>query len=155
VLRPDLRDLIQEGQIQEESGIGWDQVERLIKRAFEDLKSAERNMPFDEPGAMDFIYKAMFHAGNALIRSYGFRPGGTRQHQGVIQAVERILGSEYHTLVLKFDKLRKRRNEFEYQGIFTMGREELRGSIDQAQQLVAAIRKWLEDAHPQKEFKWH
>jgi hypothetical protein len=63
--RPDLRDLIQEGQIQEESGIGWDQVERLIKRAFEDLKSAERNLPFDEPGAMDFIYKAMFHAANA------------------------------------------------------------------------------------------
>ena len=74
----DLRDLIQEGQIQEEPGIGWDQVERLIKRASEDLKSAERNMPFDEPGAMDFIYKAMFHAGNALIRSYGFRPGATQ-----------------------------------------------------------------------------
>lgn len=95
MLKPDLRDLVQEGQIQEESGIGWDQVERLIKRAFEDLKSAERNMPFDEPGAMDFIYKAMFHAGNALIRSYGFRPGATRQHQGVIKAVGRILGSEY------------------------------------------------------------
>src|SRR3989338_7965909 len=116
----DLRDLIQEGQIQEESGIGWDQIERLLKRAFEDLKSAERNLPFDEPGAMDFIYKAMFHAGNAIIRSYGFRPGIIRQHQGVITAVGRILGPESKTLILKFDKLRKRRNEFEYQGVFAM-----------------------------------
>lgn len=57
--KPDLRDLIQEGQIQEESGMGWDQVERLIKRAFDDLESSNRNLPFDEPGAMDFIYKAI------------------------------------------------------------------------------------------------
>ena len=92
-----------EGQIQEESGIGWDQVERLIKRAFEDLKSAERNLP---------------------------------------------------ALILKFDKLRKRRNEFEYQGVFEMGREELKNSIEHAKQLVTAIRKSLEDSNPQKQFKW-
>ena len=152
--KPDLRDLIQDGQIQEESGIGWDQVDRLLRRAFEDLKSAERNLPFDEPGAMDFIYKAMFHAGNAIIRSYGFRPGIIRQHQGVITAVGRILGPESKTLILKFDKLRKRRNEFEYQGVFAMGREELKDSIEQAGQLVVTIRKALEDANHQKQFKW-
>ena len=150
----DLQDLIGEGQIQEEPGIGWDQVERLLRRAFEDLKSAERNLPFDEPGAMDFIYKAMFHSGNALIRSYGFRPGATRQHQGVISAVGRILGPEFKTLILKFDKLRKRRNDFEYQGIFEMGREELKDSIEQAKQLIAAIRKSLEQSNPQKQFDW-
>ncbi len=150
----DLRDLIQAGQIQKESDMGWDQVERLLKRAFEDLKSAERNMPFDEPGAMDFIYKAMFHAANALIRSYGFRPGSTRQHQGVIAAVEQILGPDSKTLILKFDRLRKRRNEFEYQGIFEMGRAELKDAIEQAKLLVEKIREKLEKANPQKKFKW-
>ena len=150
----DLRDLIQEKQIQEEPNIGWDQVERLLKRSFEDLKSAERNLPFDEPGAMDFIYKAMFHAANALIRSYGFRPGATRQHQGVISAVGRILGTESQVLILKFDKLRKRRNQFEYQGIFEMGREELKNSIEQANELVGVIRQELEKSNPQKRFNW-
>lgn len=152
--KPDLRDLIQQGQIQEEPGIGWDQVERLLKRAYDDLKSAERNLSLDEPGAMDFIYKAMFHAGNALIRSYGFRPGVTRQHQGVITAVGRILDTEFKSLILKFDKLRKRRNEFEYQGVFAMGREELKDSIEQAKQLVTVIRRALEESNPQKRFKW-
>jgi uncharacterized protein (UPF0332 family) len=61
---------------------------------------------------------------------------------------------EYKALILKFDKLRKRRNEFEYQGIFEMGREELKDSIEQAKQLVAAIRKSLENSNPQKQFKW-
>jgi len=150
----DLQDLLREGQLQAEPGIGWDQVERLIKRAFEDLKSAERNLPFDEPGAMDFIYKAMFHAANALIRSYGFRPGAVRQHQGVILAVERILGDEFKTLVLKFDRLRKRRNQFEYQGIFEMGGEELKDSFQQANRFVAAIRDHLIKSNLQKSFDW-
>ena len=67
--RIDLRDLIQAGQIQEEPDIGWDQVERLMRRAFQDLISAEKITGFDEPGAMDFVYKGMFHAavGNNLI----------------------------------------------------------------------------------------
>jgi len=150
----DLRQLIQDGQIQAESGIGWDQVERLMKRSLEDLKSAERILPFDEPGAMDFIYKAMFHSGNALIRSHGFRPGATRQHQGVIAAVGKILGPASQTLILKFDKLRKRRNQFEYQGIFEMGKENLKDSIQQAKDLVSEIEKSLRDSNPQKQFKW-
>ena len=96
----------------------------------------------------------MFHSGNALIRSYQFRPGAVRQHQGVITAVGRILGVESKTLILKFDKLRKRRNECEYQGIFQMGRQELADAIVQAKELVSKIRKSLEDSNPQKHFKW-
>lgn len=150
----DFSDLIRSSQIQEESSIGWDQTERLIKRAFEDLKSAERNLPLDEPGAMDFMYKAMFHSANALIRSYGLRPGIAKQHQGVILAAERILGEEYKALILKFDRLRKRRNQFEYQGIFEMGRQELSDSMSQARQLVEAIKQFLHEKNPQKHFNW-
>ncbi len=150
----DFSDLIKGGQIQEEPSIGWDQVDRLIKRAFEDLKSAERNLPLDEPGSMDFMYKAMFHSANALIWSYGLRPGALRQHQGVILAVERILGEKYKALILKFDRLRKRRNQFEYQGIFEMGRQELSDSMSQARELVEAIKQFLREKNPQKHFNW-
>ena len=150
----DFSDLIQNGQIQEEASIGWDQVERLIKRAFEDLNSAERNLPVDEPGAMDFMYKAMFHAANALIRSYKLRPGASKQHQGVVLAAERILGDKYRALILKFDRLRKRRNQFEYQGIFEMGRQELNDSMSQARQLVETIKQFLQGKNPQKDFDW-
>ena len=150
----DFSDLIRNGQIQEEPSIGWDQVERLIKRAFEDLKSAERNLPVDEPGAMDFVYKAMFHSANALIRSYGLRPGTTKQHLGVISAAERILGEKYSALILKFDRLRKRRNQFEYQGIFEMGRQELSDSMNQAKQFVETVKQFLHEKNPQKTFSW-
>ena len=150
----DLSDLIQSGQVQKESAIGWDQVERLLKRARQDLISSEKTLSFDEAGAMDYVYKAMFHAANALLCSHGFRPGATRQHIGVIEATERILGSDAKTLILKFDRLRKRRNQFEYQGVFEMGKQELLDALEQAKQLVTIIRKVLEDAHPQKHFDW-
>jgi len=150
----DLSDLIQNGQIHEEPNIGWDQVDRLMRRAFEDLNSAKKILAFDEPGAMDFAYKAMFHSANALIRSHGFRPGGTRQHHGVIVAVDRILGEQSKDLILKFDRLRKRRNQFEYQGLYEMGNQELLDSIEQAKEFVVRIRRSLEESNPQKRFNW-
>lgn len=148
----DLSDLICERQIQEEPGIGWDQVDRLLVRAHEDLSSAKKVIRFDEAGAMDFVYKAMFHAANALIRSCGYRPGAVRQHQGVIAATGRILGGEAKGLILKFDRLRKRRNQFEYQGIFEMGSQELADSVKQAEEFLVSIKNVLEEKDPQKRF---
>ncbi|MBI1977710.1 MAG: hypothetical protein HYS55_03045 [Candidatus Omnitrophica bacterium] len=47
----DFSDLIRTGQIQEESSIGWDQIERLMKRSYEDLKSAESSEQYHFPTA--------------------------------------------------------------------------------------------------------
>ena len=137
----DFSDLIQSRQIQQEPAIGTDQVQRLMKRADKDLASAEEVKSFDEAAAMDLAYKAMFHAANALLGLNKLRPGPVRQHRIVIEAVGRILEPEAHLLLLKFDKLRKRRNQFEYQGLFEMGSQELDEALEQAKKLVNVIRK--------------
>lgn len=56
-------------------------------------------------------------------------------------AVKRILGAEAYALILKFDKLRQRRNQFEYQGLFEMGSQELDEALHQAGELVEVIRR--------------
>jgi uncharacterized protein (UPF0332 family) len=137
----DFKDLIQSRQIQAEPAIGRDQVQRLMKRADKDLASAEAVKAFDEAAAMDLVYKAMFHASNALLGQHKLRPGPFRQHQGVIEAVGRILGPEARSLMLKFDRLRKRRNQFEYEGLFEMGSQELKDALIQASELVDVIRR--------------
>ncbi len=134
-------DLIKAGQLQREPSIGRDQAQRLMMRADKDLASADAVKSFDEAAAMDLAYKAMFHASNALIGTFKLRPGPVRQHQGVIEAVRRILGAEAHALILKFDKLRTRRNKFEYQGLFEMGQQELEDALHQAGELVEIIRR--------------
>jgi uncharacterized protein (UPF0332 family) len=123
------KDLVEKGQLKRESYIGPDQVERFLKRADKDLASSAKLVTSDEVGAMDFIYKAVFHAANGLVRSFGYRPGPVRQHRGVIPAVERILGKQSETLVLKFDQLRKRRNQFEYMAVIEMGTQELKDTM--------------------------
>ena len=137
--KDNFQDLIDAGQLQREPNIGNDQVERLLKRAEKDLESAAAVKEFDEANAMELAYNAMFHSANALLRLHGLRPGPVRQHQGVIACVSRLLGGETESFILKFDRLRKRRNQLEYQGIFEMGSQELDEAIEHAKTFVTRI----------------
>ncbi|MFN0117357.1 MAG: HEPN domain-containing protein [Elusimicrobiota bacterium] len=141
-----LKDLINSGQLQEEPAIGKDQVTRFLLRAEKDLAASEHIKNFDEAIAMQAAYDGMFHAANSLIRLHGYRPGATRQHQGVITAISRILGEDASILIKRFDRLRKRRNEFEYQGLYEMGTEEFLEALSYAKKFVALIRKEVKNS---------
>lgn len=97
---------------------------------------------------MDLAYKAMFHAANALLGKHKLRPGPVRQHLGVIEAATRILPSDAETHLLKFDRLRRRRNLFEYQGVFEMGSVELNEALTNARELVKIIKREVSKKSP-------
>jgi uncharacterized protein (UPF0332 family) len=137
--KSDFQDLIDAGQLRNEPAIGKDQVGKLLKRARRDLETAHRIKEFDEAIAMQAAYEAMFHSANALLRLHGYRPGPVRQHQGVIAAVSRILPREATLFIKRFDNLRKRRNEFEYQGLYQMGSEELGDALENAKAFMDLI----------------
>lgn len=147
-------DLIKMENLKETPGRDFKLIERLINRAEKDLQVAKKNLDDDEPTALDLVYKSMFHASNALIRSQGFRPGRIRQHIGVIEAVERTLGVEAKPIVHKFDQLRKKRNEFEYQGLYRGTKTEIINGFSEAKKLIKKIKKYIEEKNPQKKFKF-
>jgi uncharacterized protein (UPF0332 family) len=99
--------------------------------------------------ALTVLYNAMFHAGNALIRSQGYRPGTIKQHVGVIEAVSRTLGNEVKELMLKFDDLRKQRNRFEYQAVFEITETLLKNRIKDAEKFLEIIEKYIQEKNPQ------
>lgn len=136
----DFSDLIESGQLRHEPDIGKDQVVKLLKRALMDIDALDEIIEIDEAIAMQVSYDAMFHAANALLRLYGYRPGPIRQHQGVIAAVGRIIGEKADFFTKRFDRLRRRRNEFEYQGSYEMGYEELKDALINAKQFVLLIK---------------
>jgi len=115
---PDFSDLVSQGSLKEEKRVGQDQVIKLINRAKKDLETAKSLLNSDEAVAMTMVYDSMFHSANALVRLYGYRPGKVRQHVGLIEATSRILGEETKDYIFRFDKLRIKRNLFEYQAIF-------------------------------------
>ena len=143
-------DLVFEGKLKEESGIGFDQIERLMSRARADLDTAKKLIKEDNAVALSIVYKAMFHAGNALVRVQGFRPGAKKQHIGIIEAVRRTLGDDAKTLIIKFDILRKTRNKFEYQAIFDMSESQIEKGLDDAKELVFKIGRYIQEKNPQQ-----
>ena len=148
----DYDDLLKENKLKKEPDIGFDQVERLLKRSGKDLVTARQLIGKDEGLAAAAIYDAMFHAANALIRMQGYRPGTVRQHLGVIEAVSRTLGKNAENLVIKFDNMRVARNRFEYQAIFDMSEAQLEKALRDAEELVKIIAKYIFEKNPQKQF---
>lgn len=146
-------DLVRKESLKKVSQIDWQMVSRLIKRAKKDLKTAKKNLNDDEPTALDLVYKSMFHAANALIQSQGFRPGRIQQHIGVIEAVERTLGVETRPMIRKFDRLRQKRNEFEYQGLYRGTKTEIINGFHDAEILIEKIEEYIHLKNPQKKFK--
>lgn len=147
-------DLIKSEGLKKVLRIDWVLVERLIIRAKRDLEMAKKNLRDDEPTAMDLVYKSMFHAANALIQAQGYRPGKVRQHVGTIEAIERTLGLEIKPIIRKFDRLRQKRNEFEYQGLYRGTRTEIRNSFVDAGVLIGKIENYIQEKHPQRRFKF-
>lgn len=147
-------DLLRRGMLTELAEPGLDQARRLIRRARIELSTGKKLLEHDEPAAMDMVYKAQFHAANALLRIQGYRPGALRQHEGVIEAIRRSIGEEHDLCILAFDRLRKRRNQFEYQAIYAMSGDELRAAIESATRFVRAIEIECKKSAPQAEFEF-
>lgn len=144
-------DLVAQESLKPEPRADHELVRRLLTRAEKDLAIAKKILLHDEPTALDLVYKSMFHAGNALVRSQGFRPGRIRQHRGVVEAVRRTLGSELTPVVAKFDRLRQKRNEFEYQALFRGSRTEIKSAFQDTQKLLTKIRQHIGAHDPQKD----
>lgn len=144
-------DLVGSGRLKPVAGRGSDQATRLLRRAARDLRTAELLFTNDEAAAMDLIYKSIFHAANALLRLQGFRPGDRRQHAGVVEAVRRTLGKNAESLLTSYDRLRRNRNKFEYQAIFSMSSSELRATPRQSKELVTLITNKIMKDHPELE----
>lgn len=143
-------DLVGNDQLKKETNIQSDQIERLITQAKKDLADAKEAMEFSQTLALDSVYKSMFHTANALIRSQGFRPGKTRQHIGIVTALERTLGSKSKAIIKSFDNLRRKRNDFEYQAIFSSSKTEINGYFKTANELIDIVEKYIDDNNPQK-----
>jgi len=147
-------DLVKKEGLKKEARVDYAQVERLIMRSKKDLQVAKNILDIDEATALDLVYKSMFHAANALIRSQGFRPGKVKQHIGVIEAVKRSLGAKIKPTVLKFGRLRIKRNEFEYQGLYRSSKTEIKNSFQDAKKLIESIEEYIRKNNPQRQFKF-
>ena len=106
--------LIKQGLIKK-CPIDYNAIAKLIKRAYVDLKTAERNIDDDEECAYNYAYNAMLRSGLALMFSEGFRPEIKDKHLTIVRFASSILGDEFKRLINDYDFMRKKRNRFIYE----------------------------------------
>ena len=82
-------------------------IEKLLKRANVDLKTANRNLELDEDCAYNYAYNALLRSGLALMFSHGFRPEIKNKHLTVVRFSEAVLGKEFKPLINEYNFMRK------------------------------------------------
>jgi len=99
----------------EERAVEISEVTSLLMRAERDLSTARLLQDKDEEWSYAAAYQAMARSARALILSEGYRPKGTRSrdtHKTVVTAAGVLLGDKYKSLINKFDRMRRKYQNF-------------------------------------------
>lgn len=135
--------------------IGFDQIEKMVKRAEKDLKVSEKLLSIDEGHAYETAYTAMLQAGRAFVFVKGFRPSTNFQHKTVVSFTAYFLGDRYKALTEKFDYMRKNRNNFIYEPWkVNISMTDAKGALKSASEFIDIIKEEIKKEHPQKHFKF-
>ncbi|MBU2494998.1 MAG: HEPN domain-containing protein [Candidatus Omnitrophota bacterium] len=127
------------------------QIERQLKRAQKDLKTAESNLSIDLTWTFTIAYHAMIRAGRALMYSKGYLPTTKNSHKTIIEFAKLILGAEFENLLGHFNRMRRRRHEFIYDSVNHITFSEAKSSIDTARKLIEKIIALEKKENPEKD----
>ena len=78
-----LKDYLDRGLIKAEE-VGFDQIEKVIRAARNNIDVAEKLLAIDEGHAYETAYTAMLHAARAFVFIKGYRPTANFQHRIVV-----------------------------------------------------------------------
>lgn len=149
-LKDGLNNLIKKGFLKEEN-IGLDQIKVLLVTARKNLIAAKKNLAIDEETCYTMAYNAMLKIARAVILLKGLRPAGSQQHKVTAYAAGQILSGDFKWLIEKFDKMRKKRNQFIYEPSLPLSKEEAIRAIKTAEEFYNKVRDFLKQTNPQTE----
>lgn len=138
----EFQDLLKLGQLKIEH-TSKEKIAEFLQFAEDEISAAKFNLPKFPLTAYKSAYDALIHAGNALIRHYGYRPTTKYTHATITIFVDRILGKEYGNLVKSFKQMRRKRHPLQYEAKFSESHEEVKLCIKRAEELVKEIEEYL------------
>ncbi len=138
----ELDDLVKSGQLTKEH-TSKEKIAEFLQFAEDEISAAKFNLPKFPLTAYKSAYDALIHAGNALIRYYGYRPTAKYTHATITERVDRILGKDSGDLAKSFKRMRRRRHPLQYEAKFSESREEVKNSIIKAEELTKKIEEHI------------
>ena len=142
-------DLLKNGQIVKEDTTK-EKIVEFLEFAENELSASKFNLQKFPLTAYKSAYDALIHAGNALIRFYGYRPTDKFTHATITECVDRMLGAECVDLARGFKRMRKKRHPLQYDALFSESHKEVQDSIIRADELIKKIEKHVKIRPSQK-----
>jgi uncharacterized protein (UPF0332 family) len=136
----------------EERAAEAQEVMGLMMRAERDLSTARLLQDKDEEWSFAAAYQAMARSGRALILSEGFRPKGSRSrdtHKTVVTASGVILGEKHKSLINKFDRMRRKYQNFTVETGSMVSRYEAGQAIRDAEEFFSLVGARLKEKYSQ------
>lgn len=129
--------------------VDWAQIERFLQSADKKLASAHKILAFDEEACLQQAYEAMLKASLGFMFSHGFRarsqPG---HHITIIEFVRARVSKKYMSLLVMFDRLRRKRNMALYDDTGFISRQDAEQALESARQLIGVIRADVNSRKP-------
>ena len=136
----------------EERAAETQEVLGLMMRAERDLATARLLQDKDEEWSFAAAYQAMARSGRALILSEGYRPKGSRSrdtHKTVVTASGVILGEKHKSLINKFDRMRRKYQNFAVETGSMVSRYEAGQAIRDAEEFFNLVASRLREKYSQ------
>lgn len=143
---------LKEMGIVEEGTAEISEIVDLIRRAERDVKTGKLLQDKDEEWAFVISYLAMSRSARALIMAEGLRPRGgkTRDAQkSIVSAAGAILGDQYKSLINKFDRMRRKYQNFIEEGRRTISRYEAEQAIRDAEEFLFLVNGRIKEKYSQ------
>jgi uncharacterized protein (UPF0332 family) len=124
------------------------QIAKQLRRADRDLQTAAAVVPIDRTWGFTIAYHAMIRAGRAFMFSLGYLPTTINSHKTIIEFMHSAFDPEYNDLILRFDRMRRKRHDFIYDSENHTTEAEALAALKTAQDLIRGIRNRLKDEYP-------
>lgn len=129
--------------------IDFPQIEALLCRAKKDLKVAMHNLEIDEEAAYNYAYLSMLRCGRSIVFLKGYRSVDGQQHKTIIELTGEILGRDFKDFIIKFDRMRRKRNQFTYDPLLPVSISEAKNALKTAEDFVDKTITWFKKENPQ------
>ena len=139
-------ELLKTGRIREER-VSRTEIDRALKRAARDLKTARKIMTDDPDWGFAVAYNAILQASRAYMFSKGYRPESAQGHKNTFAFMAIAMGEEHEDLITYFDRMRKKRNQAVYDISGLITETEAKSLFRKAEDFVSLIRDRLKKKH--------
>lgn len=129
--------------------IDFSHIEALLLRAQKDIITAEANLKIDEEVTYNYAYLAMLRCGRSIVFMKEYRSVDGQQHKTIIELSGEILGEEFKSIVKKFDRMRRKRNQFTYDPFLPVSKIEAENALKTAEEFVKIVLKLIQKENPQ------